>query len=497
MGKRFVSVWFSYLITDWFALRRPELLHKAFVVTTQSHGRMIVTAVNAVAAQQGIYKGMVLADARALCHGLEAIDEVPDLAGRLLKRIAEWCIRFTPVAAVDLPDGLILDASGCPHLWGGEQAYINDIITRLQARGYQTRAAMADTIGAAWAVARFGSQAVIEAQRHTQALLPLPAAALRLDLSTLERLGKLGLRQIKDFINIPAYTLRRRFGATVVTHLNQALGHEEEFIIPVQPVAPYHERLPCLEPVVTATGINIALQRLLEALCQRLSKEEKGLRIAIFKCYRVDGKTEQVQIATTSPSHSVKHLHKLFETKLSLIEPTLGIELFVLEASSVEAQAPAQQKLWETRWSLDHICLSELIDRLAVKTGNQSIRRFLPAEHHLPERSVQQAASIYQPKESQWLSGNLRPIQLLPVPEKIEVTSPIPDYPPMLFRYRGKLHRVKKADGPERIEQEWWIQDGRHRDYYAVEDDEGHRYWVFRLGHYNEDYQWFLHGVFA
>jgi protein ImuB len=458
---------------------------------------MVVTAANALAETQGIYSGMVLADARAIIPGLQVLDDKPELIDRLLKRIAEWCIRFTPFAAIDPPDGIILDVTGCSHLWGGDAPYLNDIVNRLKVRGYHVRAAIADTIGTAWAIARFGQSCIINPGQQTEAILPLPPAALRLEADTIERLHKLGLRQIKDFIGMPRSALRRRFGNHIITRLNQALGLEEEIIQPVQPIEPYHERLPCLEPIVTATGIEIALQRLLEALCHRLQKEEKGLRLASLKCYRVDGKIEQVQIATNSPSQNVKHLFKLFEIKLPTIEPDLGIELFVLEAPKVEDHAPTQQKLWEAMWNLDNVQLSELFDRLAGKVGSNAIRRYLPDEHYWPERSIKQASSLQEQKTTEWRLDRPRPLQLLATPEYIEVTAPVPDYPPMLFRYRGKLHKIKKADGPERIEQEWWIQDGQHRDYYAVEDEEGYRYWLFRLGHYDANYQWFIHGFFA
>jgi protein ImuB len=98
-----------------------------------------------------------------------------------------------------------------------------------------------------------------------------------------------------------------------------------------------------------------------------------------------------------------------------------------------------------------------------------------------------------------WCSDRPRPICLLSKPESIEVTALIPDSPPMLFIYKGKIHQIKKADGPERIEREWWLEKGEHRDYYMVEDDEGKRYWLFRLGHYsdNKSHQWFIHGFFA
>lgn len=498
MTKRFASIWFRHLVTDWFAVRQPALRNTAFVVTDPSHGRMIVTAANALAEAQGISRGMVLADARTIIQGLQVVDNQPDLVGRLLKRIAEWCVRFTPIAAIDLPDGIVLEVTGCSHLWGGDEPYTKDILMRLNSRGYDVRVAIADTIGTAWAIARYGKQAlIIENGKQHEALLSLPPVALRLEADTIERLQKLGLRQISSFISMPRSALRRRFGSHLITRLNHSLGLEDEIIVPVIPVVAYQERLPCLEPIVTATGIHIALQRLLETLCQRLQQEGKGLRIANLQCYRVDGKIEQVSITTISPSHHVKHLFTLFEAKLTTIEPDLGIELFVLEAQTVEDHVATQQKIWETTVGLDHVNLSELIDRLTGKFGADAIQRFLPSEHYWPERSVKPATSLKEQKTIEWKLDRPRPIQVLPTPEHIDVTAPVPDYPPMNFRYKGKLHKIIKADGPERIEQEWWIQQGQHRDYYAVEDEEGCRYWLFRSGHYNEAYQWFIHGFFA
>ena len=192
-----------------------------------------------------------------------------------------------------------------------------------------------------------------------------------------------------------------------------------------------------------------------------------------------------------------RHLFKLFEIKLSTIEPALGIELFVLEAPKVEDHFPLQEKLWEGSGGLEDERLSELLDRLSSKTGVQATR-YLPDEHYWPERSLKPASSLIEKLTTEWRKDKLRPLQLLAIPERIEVTAPIPDYPPMLFQHKGKLHRIIKADGPERIEQEWWLQQGQHRDYYRVEDESGNRYWLFRLGHYDDKkFQWFIHGFFA
>ena len=498
MEKRYVSIWFRHLATDWFTLRQPHLKKLPFVLRTSVRGRMVITATNAEAESKGIITGMVLADARAIFPTLQVQDDIPDLIGRLLKRLAEWCIRFTPFVVVDPPDGLLLDSTGCSHLWGGDNGYINDIEKKLRARGYDVHATIADTPGVAWAVARYGkNQSVVPHGQGTKALLPLPPESLRLEAETVSRLHRLGLHRIRQIIHMPRPSLRKRFGLHFLSQIDKALGLQMEMLEPVLPVEPYQERLPCLEPIATATGIEIALRESLTKLCYRLQQEQKGIREAIFKGFRVDGKVEQISIQTNRATYHVNHLYKLFEIKLGSIEPALGIELFILEAPKVEDHLPAQEKMWADTGGLDDVRLAELIDTLAGRIGMQSIHRYLPDEHHWPERSFKEVTSLDEKSSVEWQAHKLRPLLLLKVPERIEVSSPMPDYPPLLFVHKGRLHRIKSSDGPERIEQEWWIQNGQHRDYYRVEDEEGNRYWLFRLGHYDEKkFEWYLHGYF-
>jgi protein ImuB len=499
MPERFICIWFRYLLTDWFTIRYPVLRGVPFVLAAPDHGRMIITDVSRLANAHQIVAGITVADARVTLPSLKVFNNKAGLAAKLLDGLAEWCIRYTPAVAIDGNEGLILNVSGCAHLWGGEEKYITDIHTRLNKSGYETRIGMADTIGAAWAISRFGETPIAAPGTQSTALLAMPSECLRIETEITECLEKLGLKKVRDFINMPRAVLRRRFGNKLIERLDQALGHEEETIKHVQPVEPYQERLPCLEPIVTATGIEIAVQRLLEALCLRLKQEQKGLRKALLTCYRVDGKIEKVEIGTNRASHRSNHLFKLFEIKLPGIEPAMGIELFVLEAQKVEDVAPMQEKLWETSCGLNNIHLAELLDRVAGRIGTENIHRYVPAEHFWPEWSMKKASSLEEKLTTTWSTDRPRPLQVLAEPEPVLVTAPVPDYPPMSFRYKGKLHKIIKADGPERIEQEWWLQQGRHRDYYYVEDEEGCRYWLFRSGHYSaeKNYQWFIHGFFA
>src|SRR5215510_6154506 len=97
MQKRFATIWFCFLKTDWLCRRHPELLHVPFVLTAPDHGRMIITAVNSHAHKEGIVVGMVLADARAVVPSLKYFDDIPGLQQKLLGSIAKWCIRFSPI----------------------------------------------------------------------------------------------------------------------------------------------------------------------------------------------------------------------------------------------------------------------------------------------------------------------------------------------------------------------------------------------------------------
>jgi len=500
MNKRFLSLWFRHLTTDWLTLRQPELKEVPFVFTTPVRGRVVVTAANVLAEAQGIVVGMAAADAKAIVLHMQVVDNIPAQAAKLLNALGEWCIRYSPLIAVDLSDGLILDISGCAHLWGGEREYLKEIITRLRSKGYDVRGAIADTVGTAWAVSRFARVTpIIEPGGQANALLPLPPAALRLEPVILERLQKLGFYKVENFIGVGRSVLRRRFGQEFLLRLDQALGNEDEPLHLLQPPEPYSERLPCLEPIRTATGIEIAIKTLLENLCHRLQGEGKGLRAAILKGYRVDGQIIQADIGTNRATHHTGHLFKLFELKIPLLEPDLGIELFTLEAPKVEDVSPEQEALWSPEGcGLEDTGLAELLDRLANKIGAANIHRYLPQEHYWPERSIKLAPSLKEKPQTTWRTGRPRPSLLLPRPERIEVTAPVPDYPPMVFIYKDETHHIKKADGPERIEREWWLDEGPHRDYYQVEDREGRRYWLFRLGHYSgAESEWYIHGFFA
>lgn len=500
MPKRFASIWFRHLLTDWKAIHRPGLKGKAYVFAEPDHGHMLITALTDEARKFGVTEGMTVADARVIAPDLQVFDGKPGRNTKLLTGLAEWFLRYTPLVQLDPPDGLLLDITGCTHLKGGEKAYLLDITKRLKAIGYDVRPAIADTIGAAWGVARCGNDKLIVPEgEHRNALMPLPPSALRLPFDQLLKLRNLGLHQVSSFIYMPDSVLRRRFGKNMVLRLNQARGLEPEYLFPLKEPVPYMERLDCLEAIKTRPAIEIALNELLESLCKRLYSEGLGLRSAKFTWYRVDGKNGNIAIGTNHASNRVQHLFKLFFNHLDDVAPGLGIELFTLEASQTEPVNDKQSELWSAKSGADSEEVAELLDRVASRIGTATINRYLPGEHYWPERTAQADANLKKQPESDWRTDKPRPMQILDQPEPIEAMALTPDYPPKQFRHKGQLHVIVAADGPERIEREWWLEPGEHRDYYIAEDEDGKRYWLFRSGHYKAEnnQHWYLHGFFA
>lgn len=493
-------------------------------VMAAERGRMILVSVDPTAAAVGLAPGMPLADARALEPGLQVVEADPVADARALAGLADWCGRYTPWTATHGEDCILLDITGCAHLFGGEAGLARDLIERLTAIGYAGSLAVADTPGAAWAISRMGGgygpaggplgEALIPPGGSDAALAGLPVAGLRLDPATVEGLERLGLRRIGDLAALPRGSLAARFGPEVLRRVDQALGRAAEPVSPRRPVPVHLARMVFPEAIGRTEDVSAALERLLAKLCAGLEEAQHGARRVELALYRVDGGVDRQTIGTSRPSRRPQHLFRLLAGRLDRIDAGFGIEVAVLSALVTEPLGARQIGFGEAGGaSGDDTPLDDLVDRLAGRLGRNAVVRPVPFESHLPERAVAMRPAMdgpvtdpeaLQDKESGAWPDRLRPVRLLPVPEPIEVTAPIPDDPPVLFRRGRIVHRVVRADGPERLSPEWWqdvpagAEANRPRDYYRVEDTKGRRFWLYRAGLYDPATppRWYLHGVF-
>jgi len=474
------------------------------VVASRVGNRRVLTAVDETAQTLGLRVGMPVSKAQALVPGLliEPADPVADADS--LERLALWVLqRLSPIVAVDPPDGIVIDSTGADHLHGGEAAMLDALVGRLVLSGLSAHAAVADTWGAAHALARYAAHPTcLAAPGTTEAVLAsLPLEALRLSPAISMGLRDLGFARIGDLIGQPRAPLTRRFGPELCRRLDQALGEIAEPIEPVRPDELIEIRRSFAEPIAAAETIARYIGKLVLALCTQLEERGLGARRLDLLCHRIDRDIQIVRIGLAKPVRDPTRLTRLLCEKIETIAPGLGIEIMVLVATLAEPLAARQAACLLEEPASD---LADLIDRLSNRVGARAIYRFAPVASDVPERSVRRILALAEDTGAGWPGHWPRPARLLPWPEPVETMALLPDHPPNWFSWRGVRRRVRRADGPERIFGEWWTRDtelSAVRDYFRVEDDAGERYWIYRAGD-GEDtatgsQRWFLHGVFG
>ena len=474
------------------------------LVAETAHG-LRITAVNAAGLEGGVRVGTMLTDARALCPELAAApaDPAGDLA--LLERLALWAQRWGPWSALDPPDGLVVDVTGVAHLFGGERALLADAGERLAARGLAARLAIAPTAGAAWALAHYaGDQTVLHAG---DSLDQLPVAALRLDPATLLVLRRLGLKRVGELSGVAREALARRFrsvrapAANPLVRLDQLIGRVPEPLLPVLAPPPPLVQRRLVEPIRHRALLDRVLDDLADDLVRVLEAQALGARRLELALWKVDGEVVQRRLELAAATRAAAHITRLFAAKLDDIDAGFGIELARLSAPWCEPLALSQRD-FEAAAEAHGTSLAACIDRLSVRLGAAAVRRPEPVASHWPERAQRWLAPLEPARAAQEsLAFHARPLKLLDRPELIAVIHASPDGLPRRFRWRGQLHEVTRAEGPERIAPEWWRERGtaRLRDYYRVEDAAGRRYWIYRRGHAADGRggtpEWYLQGL--
>ena len=506
-------------------MREPREQAAPLAVTGKRGNAEVLTAVDDAAERLGLAPGVALAQARAMHPGIEAIAEDAEADAALLEQIADWCLRYTPLVACDAPDGLLLDISGCAHLYGGEEQLVADLSGRLQAAGLAYRMAIAGSIGAAHAAAHYGEPGRYACGGERALLAPLPLAALRLPAGMVAALARVGLKRVGDIVDLPRAPLTARFGPELLRQLDRALGAEHEPLTPRLPVAPYVAEQRYAEPIAREEDVLRSVTRLAGRLQITLERRGDGARRLELTLFRTDGALRRVAVGCSRPLRDPNAVRALFVERLAALADTLdpgfGFDMARLSVLVAEAAPPEQIGIGGGE---DEDERDRLVDRLSARLGARRVRRLMAPDSHIPELAGIEVPTQMAGSDDGWdafrryrAEAELapRPLRLLMRPEPIEAVAEVPDGPPLRFRWRRALHEVIAAEGPERIEGAWWSEHGGHplgnlaRDYFRVEDKAGLRFWLFRAGLYRdllrEDLaqgavatpSWFLHGTFA
>jgi protein ImuB len=555
--RRFLSLWLPRLATD--RARRLGAIDRAapLAAVAKIDNAQRLVCVDAQAARLGLSVGLSLPDARARFPSLIVVEAEPLEEAQLLTRLCDWCSRYTPLAALDGRDGLVLDISGVAHLFEGEAALIEDCRARLSAQGITVAIGAAGNPRAAWALARFSRMRTAPEPLSDKAFVKLfhdlPLAALGLDEKTIAEMARAGLRRIGDIALRPRAPITARFGSIPMARLDALKGLERSSIAPRFRAPDFCAERQFVSPIQTAEAIEVQVRKLADDLVVLLERQAKGARRIELSLYRVDGAVRRIRIGASRPLNEARAIVRLIAERLAspnedAIDAGYGVDLMRLACLAAEPLAPSEAELERAHEAERARSLAELLDRLSARLGARAVTRRELIEAHLPEQAEAAAPAALGEVRLRWKSrhceersdeaiqenqerlsipGSLRrspsertgvfrrpmarddgsnsaparPLRLFARPEPIEALAEVPDGPPLRFRWRRVLHDVAAIEGPERIAAPWWRHaDMPTRDYFRAEDSEGRRFWLYREGLWGREtaqVKWFVHGLFG
>jgi protein ImuB len=491
------------------AARRPGAPKTSCILLARpSHGRTLVAARCNEAARRGVRIGLSLAEAQALIdprvrarHGdpwVEELSEERDL--RALHALGQWLMaRFSPLIALDPPDGLFVDVAGTERLFGDEEDLCRAVLRAMHRLEIGSRLAVADTVGAASAVARFGRtpRQIVPGGDEAVALGPLPVAALRLPEATCDALSELGVESIQELLRLDRDRVAARFGGDVAMRLDQALGRAFESVTPLAFESPPQAERVFEGPVQQVEAIAQVAEELVTELSDELERARQGVLEATLVLEPSDLPPRRLPLSLSRPSADPRHLWTMLRPAVESVHLGFGIERIRFVAVRTGRLPTRQVGAWEqpeppsspTSQPLDrHV--GELVDILAARLGPESVLAARAEPSHLPERSY----SWIRPQEHRSRGASKprhmpRPSLLFSPPEPATLEgSGGPGSRPARLRWRGIAYRIRKARGPERLARPWWDDspawpDGSPhtvRDYYRLETSCGRSLWAFR-----------------
>lgn len=510
--RRILALWLPRLSTDrlrrrWKAAGR--LIDRPLVVAAKIDNALRLTAVDEAAAKLGLHPGKALADARAMVPDIAVIRANETADFKLLESIAGWCERYTPLVALDAPQGLLLDITGAGHLFGGEQAMAEEIHRDMADLGFSVRLALAGTAESARALAHYAPGTLVPPGCESDAVAGLPTQALNADPPIIHALKRAGLKTIGQVASRSRHELAGRFGGAFVALIDRTLGRNGGPITPRMPLPDLMAERRFPEPVLMDAAVNETLDALGRTLASMLESRGQGARMLEAAFFRADGEMRRIAVETGRATRDAPVFTRLLREKLGSLadplDPGFGFDLIRLsvilaldlEAKNVDLYANAVDAEADF-----------LVDRLAARFGPHRVLRFLPQDTHIPEAETiavpaRSVRGCKQPWPRHVPAGvPRRPLRFFAKPEPVEVLAEVPDGPPLRFRWRSALHSVIHAEGPERIAMEWWRHRGLvpTRDYFRVEDETGKRFWLYRDGIHGRELshpRWYVHGLFA
>lgn len=389
--------------------------------------RQLVTTACEQSRAAGVQAGMSLAEARALCPGLTHLPADPDLDRRALEALGRWLTRFSPVVAVDSPDCLLIDLTGCERLFGGIEAVASRVTMALDRLRITARVAVAPTVGAAWALT-FGVERSATNFELSFSLEPslfrfLTTVALRLPPDTIATLHHLGVETIGQLLALDRASLLTRFGPQVLLRIDQLLGRAPEMLRPIEFRSPVRAKMDFDGAITAIEVIWEVLRRLVDELTQQLARIGGGARRVEAEFRRAYSPPVRRTVLLSRASREARNLYQLLRCATENLDVRDGndfnhaVDGFYCDGFvTIVLSAPAWERIADEQWTADGQPeqasageVSRLVEVLSVRLGPQSVVKTSLHDCHLPERAYKTVDGV---------RADLTPVVITPLPAR-------------------------------------------------------------------------------
>ena len=428
--------------------------------------------VNQNAASKGIKPGMGLGSAASLCPGLQVHPYNPETETQKLNEVAHWLYMITSDIALFPAAGLLLKVTNMLTLYNGLTTYWHRLKEHLDQLNIHYCFATAYSPLAARLLAQTGSNQISsDNQAITDRLNQYPLTATEIDMKTIEKLNRVGIRRLKELLELDMTDIARRFNIELVNYTGRLTGrfkHPVDFYYPPEVFTRYLELMFEMDN----------LQWLEKPLNKLLSQLETFLRLRDRVAYELtltlhqrEKGTQSVMLTSAKGDYLAEkwtQLSKLTLESVKLEAPLIAITLTVSQMGALQADTT---DIFDGESGA--LSPPELLSLLQAKMGKEAIKGITLTDDPRPEKTTRLTSPLAA-SEAERGYLPLRPSILLPAPRPL----------------RQKVSIVR---GPERITTGWWDNEEIIRDYFVARTEQGRWLWVFR----NQQKEWFIHGLFC
>jgi len=431
-----------------------------------------IVQANTLALEQGIALGMGIGSAASLCRELQVQPYNENIEIKAIEQIAQWLYLITSDIVLQPPQGLLLKITNMLSLYNGLENYWQTLTHHLAHRNLRYQYATGFSPLCATLLAKSGTNCIND--NREQLLTKIHSHSLTLTELTdkqVEKLARVGIRDIKALLELPIQEVARRFDIDLVNYVGRLLGQFKHPVSFYHPPEAFSSHLELLYEITNVQWLEKPLSRLLKQLEQFLKlRNQVAFELEMVLIQR-DLTQNSIMFTSAQGEYRAAVWAKLCELtmeSIQLSQPVTEMTLSVIrsgESHQMAADIFCGMKGKQTPL--------ELITLLQAKLGQAQVCKPSLSDDPRPEKRSQ----YISPSDSSQPSSRatqLRPSFLLPEPQPL-------------------CEIVSLVHGPERIVTGWWDNEMVTRDYFIAHSEQGRWLWIFR----NQDKQWFLHGQFS